>query len=103
MPSRANIASRSACWKQAGKVSSAGVSASASAIGAQREGELDQVPVDRLGLAAEGIEAGMVEIGGGEMRRPNTASSATGRNRSSRAVIAILSELSTPWTKPAAI
>ena len=71
-------------WKSAGKASSAGVSASASAIRPQRDGELDHVPVDRLGLAAEGIEAGMVEIGGGEMRRPRTASSATGRNRSSR-------------------
>src|SRR6476659_8629133 len=32
----------------------------------QGDGELDDVPVDRLGLAGEGVEAGMVEIGGGE-------------------------------------
>ena len=41
-------------------------------LGDQRQaaGELRQVPVDRLGLAAEGIEPGMVEIGGGEVLVP---------------------------------
>ena len=36
----------------------------------QAAGELRQIPVDRLGLPAEGVEAVMVEIGGGEVRVP---------------------------------
>ena len=36
----------------------------------QAAGELRQVPVDRLGLPAEGIEPVMVEISGGELRVP---------------------------------
>lgn len=39
---------------------------------AQRGGELHHVPMDRLGLAAEGVEAGVIEIGrreGGVPRR----------------------------------
>jgi hypothetical protein len=53
-----------------GKGLQTGVSASAGAIARSDSGELDQVPMDRLGLAAEGIEARMVEIGGGEMAVP---------------------------------
>src|SRR3546814_5589560 len=40
----------------------------------QRPGELHDVPMDRLRLSSEGVEADMVEIGGGEgavpIRRP---------------------------------
>ena len=39
-------------------------------FGIEFYGELEQVPVDRLGLAAEAVEAGMVEISGGEMAVP---------------------------------
>src|SRR3546814_12630261 len=37
---------------------------------AQRYGELRRIPMDRLGLAAESVEPGMVEIGGGEAGVP---------------------------------
>ena len=45
-------------------------SAGASATRRQAAGELRQIPVDRLGLPAEGIEPVMVEISGGEVGVP---------------------------------
>ena len=66
MPSRRRIASNNASSNRSPHPAS--MSESADAIGDQRQasGKLGQVPLDRFGLPAEGVEAGMVEIGRGE-------------------------------------
>jgi len=70
---------------------------------AERLCEADEVPKHRSGLFAVRIEARVVEIRGGEVE-------VVGREKTVGAVVErlspvmfMLSELSTPWTKPAAM
>ena len=64
----------------------------------QGDGQLDNVPMDGLGLPTKGVKSGFIEIGGSEAGIEHL-------RKAPGAVIEtlILSLLSTPWTKPATI